>query len=149
MQDLWTYNVTNQTWTWIGGSLNTDTIGNYGVLNVPAATNLPGGRSGHQMVIHPRSGVIFLFGGISYTSNVDTYWNDLWQLDPANSLWTWIGGRSNQNAKGIYGNKSVSSVLNYPGARSQHSLAIDDRNGDLYVFGGYGYDSAGMLSDTQ
>jgi hypothetical protein len=45
---------------------------------------------------------------------------------------------------GQYGTKGKASADNYPGAR-YGSNAVVDSNNNLYIFGGYGYDSTDNL----
>jgi hypothetical protein len=54
--------------------------------------------------------------------------------------WTWIGGSNTLNQPGIYGTQGIPSATNTPGARSYASTWMD-RFGNLWLFGGYGFDS--------
>jgi N-acetylneuraminic acid mutarotase len=66
--------------------------------------------------------------------------------------WTWVGGSKNPSADGVYGMLGQASATNQPGAR-QGSPVWRDANGNLWMFGGNGYDSthqlgaAGSLND--
>ena len=42
--DLWEFNPTAGTWTWVAGSATSNGNSNYGQQGIPAASNLPGGR---------------------------------------------------------------------------------------------------------
>ncbi len=46
LEDLWKFDPTNKTWTWMGGSTSTNTQPVYGTQGVAAAANIPGARSG-------------------------------------------------------------------------------------------------------
>jgi len=64
--------------------------------------------------------------------------------------WAWIGGDSIANLNGVYGTKGISSSSNKLGGR--HSAASwKDNLGNFWLYGGFGYDSAGgttgILSD--
>jgi len=58
--------------------------------------------------------------------------------------WTWVGGSQNPSADGVYGQLKVASTSNQPGAR-QSAPVWRDANGNLWVFGGNGYDSSHQL----
>lgn len=60
--------------------------------------------------------------------------------------WTWVGGSSTANAKGVYGTLGTAAAGNVPGGRDS-SVSWIDSAGNLWLFGGYGYDSAGTLND--
>lgn len=63
--------------------------------------------------------------------------------------WTWVSGSSSANTKGTYGTKGTASSSNQPGAREGATKFIDS-NGDLWIFGGYGYGTGstkGYLND--
>ena len=145
--DWWVWDPVTTYWTWIGGTTTGYGASSYGTLNTPASTNIPGARSGHAMTIHPVTRVIYLFGGYGNTVSVSIngYLNDLWAWNPATTYWTWIGGTSSVNSGGVYGTKGVESASSYPGGRQNHGLVIDPRNGNFYLFGGWGYYSAGTI----
>lgn len=58
--------------------------------------------------------------------------------------WTWIGGSQNINASGSYGMQGAASAGNFPGARSG-SAYWTDASGNLWLFGGIGYDANKIL----
>ena len=82
LNDLWTYNVKTNEWTWVSGSsTGNNGIGQqpvYGTLDAPAESNVPGGRYGASMWMSADSN-IFLFGGYGNNSQGTGYYlNDLW-----------------------------------------------------------------------
>jgi len=141
-------------WTWMGGSStvpgsNKGQPGIYGTLRTPAATNIPGGR-GAGAVWKDHSGNIWLLGGYGFDANGDvSYLNDFWELNPSTNEWTWVSGSSTIGTSGgqpgVYGTLKTPAAGNVPGGRSVPSTWTDD-NGNLWLFGGYGYDSVGALS---
>jgi N-acetylneuraminic acid mutarotase len=142
LNDFWRYDGTN--WTWISGSNLINQIGDYGTILLPAPTNIPGARvnsvnwldDGHEF---------WLFGGEGYDSAGDIgYLNDLWRYDGTN--WTWISGNNLRNQEGIYGTQGVPAAGNIPGAR-YFSISWIDSSNNLWLFGGWGYDSLGDLGD--
>ncbi len=65
------------------------------------------------------------------------------------TAWVWKAGSTLRAARGSYGTKGVAAASNAPGARNWYASWIDAA-GDLWVFGGQGYDAngqAGVLSD--
>jgi N-acetylneuraminic acid mutarotase len=141
-------------WTWMGGSStvpgsNEGQPGVYGTLGTPAAANIPGGR-GAAALWKDQSGNIWLLGGYGFDSNgAVSYLNDLWKLDPSTNEWAWMSGSttigSSGGQPGVYGELRTPAVGNVPGGRAVPSSWIDD-SGNLWLFGGYGYDSVGALS---
>jgi N-acetylneuraminic acid mutarotase len=149
LNDLWSFNVSAQQWTWRGGS---STVGQpsgqpgvYGTLGVPSTGNIPGGRAGTSTWIDS-SGHLWLFGGTGADSAAEFgALNDLWEFDPSSTAWTWMSGTStipnqgrNQGVFGVYGTLGVPAATNVPGSRSDASSWVDS-NGHLWLFGGYGF----------
>lgn len=124
-------------WTWVGGSDLSGGAATYGTQGTPAVGNIPGARDGSASWIDG-SGKLWLFGGISGNS----YYNDLWSYDPSSGAWTWVSGSAMSNASGVYGMQNVAAAGNTPGARTLATSWIDS-TGNLWLFGGQGYDSAG------
>jgi hypothetical protein len=61
--------------------------------------------------------------------------------------WTWMGGSSvvgfNDGQPGVYGSLGTPAPANVPGGREQ-SVTWSDGSGGVWLFGGFGFDSAGM-----
>ncbi|MFX0134867.1 MAG: kelch repeat-containing protein [Candidatus Hodarchaeota archaeon] len=57
--------------------------------------------------------------------------------------WAWMAGNKTINEHGIYGTKGVPNMANYPGAR-RDSVSWTDTEGNLWLFGGYGYNDSGV-----
>ncbi|MES1197863.1 MAG: kelch repeat-containing protein, partial [Chitinophagaceae bacterium] len=62
-----------------------------------------------------------------------------------NTPWIWVKGTNTLNSPGVYGIKGVASSLNNPGARDA-GVTWNDNKGNLWLFGGYGYDVTGTGS---
>jgi N-acetylneuraminic acid mutarotase len=146
LNDLWRYDPATLEWTWISGSDFVGQAGTYGTQGVPASSNVPGGRLGGASWIDS-SGNLWLFGGVGLDSaSVDSdFLNDLWKYDPATLEWTWVSGSNLINQAGTYGTMGTADPSNVPGARYGPVTWADSHN-NLWLFGGYGDDSAGNLS---
>jgi len=58
--------------------------------------------------------------------------------------WTWINGADIVNQSGVYGLMGTAAASNIPGARSS-AASWADKSGNLWLFGGSGYDSTGTF----
>jgi N-acetylneuraminic acid mutarotase len=150
--DLWMYSPSSGEWTWAGGSSTPGAAGVYGTKGVAAPTNMPGAREINNVVWKDAAGNIWVFGGDgSDSTGAYTRMNDLWKYSPASGMWTWVSGSPLGNAIrgpntgpaiGIYGTQGVAAAANVPGAR-EIPVTWMDANGNLWLFGGIGYDSTG------
>lgn len=77
LNDLWSYDASSNTWTWLSGSPNPNIIGNYGTKGVQSGGNMIGGRTGTAMWI-TANGEIYLFGGSTPYGKR----NDMWKFSP-------------------------------------------------------------------
>lgn len=139
LNDLWKYDGSN--WTWVSGSNVNGQAGIYGTKGIPAATNVPGARLRAASWMDG-SGNLWLFGGAGRNSvNVYVRFNDLWKFDGSN--WTWVSGSTaDTQALPVYGTKGIPATGNTPGGRYS-AVTWTDTSGNLWLFGGAGYDSTG------
>jgi len=151
LNDLWGFNPSTNQWVWVGGSSSMNCgaggcgqSGVYGTLGKPAAGNTPGGRNNASRWTD-NSGNFWLFGGGGE--------NDLWELIPSINEWAWMGGSSTVGSSGgqvgVYGALGTPAAGNTPGSRYGAANWTDSR-GDLWLYGGEGYDSngsSGSLND--
>jgi Galactose oxidase, central domain len=146
LNDLWKYNITSGEWTWVSGSNLVNQKGTYGILNTPAAGNVPGARDSAVSWIDA-SGNLWLFGGQGRDSagTMTGYLNDLWEYSVSTNEWTWKGGSNIVNQSGVYGTLNTAAVTNIPGARAFSTVQII--SGEVWLFGGFGTDSA-MTQDN-
>ena len=132
-------------WTWMGGAQTVNSAANYGIQGTAAAGNVPGARVG-EVIWSDRMGNLWLFGGRGYDSTGAVgLLNDLWTYSQSTQQWTWIGGPETANSIGIYGTLGRAAAGNVPGARTGAVSWIDGA-GNLWLFGGQGYDSLGQNS---
>jgi len=66
------------------------------------------------------------------------------QPPPQVSGWSWVSGANVANQSGVYVTQGTSSSSNIAGAR-QGAVSWTDSSGNLWLFGGGGYDSAGTF----
>jgi N-acetylneuraminic acid mutarotase len=126
-------------WTWISGSKTVDQQGTYGTQGTANLSNMPGARD-LAVSWADSSGKLWLFGGFGCDSSKNYQWlNDLWEYDPTTNEWTWVSGSNTGDQAGIFGNST-----SLPGARMA-AVSWIDSSGNLWLFGGLGYDSAGKL----
>ncbi|MFZ0798139.1 MAG: kelch repeat-containing protein [Terriglobales bacterium] len=148
LNDLWEFSPTAKEWTWMSGSNTINATGVYGTLGTASASNVPGARDS-AVSWTDSSGNFWLFGGEGYTTTggFGGFLNDLWEFSPTTKEWTWMSGADTPNASGVYGTQGVASASNVPGARGSESggaaLSWTDKSGNLWLFGGSGYDSTG------
>ena len=147
--DLWLWDFNASEWEWVSGSNTPNAPGNYGTLNVPSTTNVPGARFGATTWIDSTNR-LWLFGGEENISagNVVQF-NDLWMFNPLvnGGEWTWVGGSSSPNAAGVYGTEGTPDVGNAPGARAG-AISWIDSAGNLWLYGGYCYSESGGTAGT-
>ena len=178
LNDLWMYNTSNNQWTYVLGSSTANQTGAYGLqplIGPPSTTSaagtlgltgatagtLPGSRWGASAWTDA-GGNLWLFGGWgldSTATNGNGALNDLWVYTPAAvagqaGTWTWIKGSNTGSDNGLYGTLTRPYLTYYiwtPGGRSNATHWVDG-NGQLWLFGGEGYDSTsttgnGYLND--
>ena len=147
--DLWKYDTTALTgsnyttaegqWVVVSGTGAVDQPGNY-----VSGTLVPGART-NAVTWTDSSGNFWLFGGFGYdgqTPAVLGSLNDLWEYTGGH--WVFVsGGNTNKaNQNGNYGTQGTAASTNMPGGR-QEAVGWADANGNLWLFGGEGQDSAG------
>lgn len=91
------------------------------------------------------AGTLWMFGGLAYSPSQCCWLNDLWQYNPLSNQWKWVSGSNTFNAIGVYGTQGVGAATNVPGARHSAATWIDSA-GNLWMFGGRGYDSNGTTA---
>jgi N-acetylneuraminic acid mutarotase len=143
LNDLWKYSASSGEWSWMGGSNLDNQPGTYGTQGMAAPGNVPGARENAVGWIDA-AGNLWLFGGGAYNSGggPDLLSNDLWKYSAGE--WTWINGPNVVNQPGIYGTQGTAA--NVPGAR-YFAVSWTDTSGNLWLFGGIGYDSTGALGE--
>lgn len=137
LNDLWKWDGTN--WTWVAGGSAINLPTSYGAKGFASPANTPGGLE--ESSSGAMGNTLWLFGGTDYSGN-DT--NDLWKWDGTN--WTWVSGSGQLDLPGVYGTLGTASPANLPGCRRAAAIWFDAK-GDLFLYGGLGYDRAGNYGD--
>ncbi len=149
LNDLWKFNVTTKRWTWLSGDSSVNKPAVYGTQGVGATTNKPGARSSN-ISWKDKNGNLWLWGGYGFTSNSIGFLNDMWAFNTNTNKWTWKKGDTIRNINGVYGIQGVAANNNNPGSR-ESGFSWADSSGNLWLFGGYGYDAThtitGRLND--
>jgi N-acetylneuraminic acid mutarotase len=139
--------------------------GVYGELGTPSVGNVPSSRWTAASWTDS-NGNFWLFGGQGVDANYYAgYLNDFWELDISTRpvRWTWMAGSSTIPAScagqdvvegdtnyglltcgqpGTYGSLGTPDASNIPGGRDTASFWTN-KSGDLWLFGGTGFDSTG------
>jgi N-acetylneuraminic acid mutarotase len=147
LNDLWEFNPTAGTWTWVSGTSARNQAGSYGTQGTPAAGNAPGGRTGASSWVDSL-GNLWLFGGSGYDyAGNPGYLNDLWKFNPTAGTWTWVSGSNTSNGHSSYGTLGIPSASNVPGGRDVATSWVD-ASGNFWLFGGYGLDSTNIFANA-
>jgi Galactose oxidase, central domain len=142
LDDLWKYS--NGQWTWEGGSSTGSAQASFGTQGVAGAGNSPGS---YQMGngVTDSNGNFWMFGGNGFgIGGGGGDLNDLWKF--SGGEWTWVNGTGLGGTMGVYGTKNVFSAFNVVGGRINSAMWID-QEGNLWVFGGWGYGAAATAGD--
>lgn len=146
LNDLWKYSPIQHEWTWVGGAAQVNEAGRYGTQGVQDPRNIPGARQS-AVAWHDSAGNEWMFGGYGADISGKTgYLNDLWKYSPVTGQWTWVSGSEHENTAGRYGKRGVAASGDVPGGRYL-AVAWTDGAGNLWLFGGKGYDAAGKLGN--
>jgi N-acetylneuraminic acid mutarotase len=131
--------------------------GIYGVQGISAEANVPGGRFSAASWTDSL-GNLWLFGGSGLDVNGSQgSLNDLWKFSPSTGEWTWMNGSQTlpttgdktsgqAGTPGVYGTLGTPAAPNLPGARV-YPVTATDHAGNIWLFGGLGYDAAGTYGD--
>jgi hypothetical protein len=142
--DLWEFSISSKEWTWVKGSNSGSGVAIYGTLGTASPRNTPGARN-YSVSWTDKSGNLWLYGGESTGVPLDL--SDLWQFSPTVKEWTWVSGSNQGGVAPVYGSVGASSASNTPGGRDS-AVAWADSKGNLWLFGGFDYDSVSGANGT-
>ena len=149
LNDLWKFS--GGQWTWVSGGGATgvgDQNGVYGTQGTSdhstgVAGNVPGSRWGSVGWLNP-DGDLFLFGGWGYGTSATLptgFLNDIWEYDHLSGKWLWWKGAPGVNQSSAFmDTHQLPYVKNVVGGRRGMAMWPPDSNGDVWIFGGEGYD---------
>jgi gliding motility-associated-like protein len=140
--DVWQYNTKTKMWTWIGGTDDIEDTGTITSYCLPDVNAIPASRYENQSAQSNSvcTKAFWTFGGSNFSGSL---FNDLWLFNTENFEWTKVKGGVGDPPPFSYGTKGVSSPANLiPGKLG--SCLWTDKNGVLYVFGGYGNTGIGL-----
>ena len=128
--DLWTFDLSTNLWTWVSGEATPPYAGNFGTQNVADVNNAPPGR---WALCSWRNKDKFYLAGGGFTRN------DYWSYDPNTNEWTWLGGSQFQNDAGNGSQNCVASKQFVPhGRRVKAQYAEKDICSPTHwLFGGH------------
>ncbi|MEO5675374.1 MAG: kelch repeat-containing protein [Chitinophagales bacterium] len=129
--DMWMWDPGIGEWTWMQGTQALSGPGAYGTIGIPDSSNYPPGR-GSYCNWKDSAGNFYFFGGY----NLSKCWNDMWQYDWHNNVFTWISGPSSANGLGTYGTLGIPDINNIPPARYENRCFWQDHCGGFWLWGG-------------
>lgn len=133
--DLWSYDIASNNWTWESGTALNNDPGNYGTKGVAAATNVPPSRLTYTRWQDAANNFYLFAGGDFLTTN----YNDVWQYNPSSGLWTWISGTNIINDAGTNSAYCAPNANNIPGSRFENQTASTNSacTKAFWTFGGF------------
>lgn len=143
MNDLWKFNPSTLEWTWVKGSGLPDNLGYYGTQGVSSPLNMPSCKGWGAPTWVDLNDNLWVYGGrIGY--------DDLWKYNISTNEWTWMKGDTTnspfyQFITPHYGIFQTPDSANTPGSRMEVTTSWTDGSGNLWLFGGVGFDSSGTI----
>jgi len=134
--DMWMFDINTNMWTWMSGDSTSNKTGNFGTLNVEAASNLPSSRFSYTHWQDANDN-FYIFSGCGYVSSGSGVYSDVWKYNTSNNRWTWIGGDTTPNSTGLYLQTCIPGSGIKPGGRYENRTAQMNACTDIFwTFGG-------------
>jgi gliding motility-associated-like protein len=130
-------------WTWMHGSNFPGDPGLSAPIGITASYNDPPALY-ESCNWTDNNGDFWIFGGVLSNYSVNSAF---WKFSPSTNMWTWMKGSSYSNQNGVYGTMGIPAPGNCPGARGWGAITWTDLDGNLWLFGGNGYDAVGSQGD--
>jgi N-acetylneuraminic acid mutarotase len=145
LNDLWSYDLAANEWTWETGSSQVNGNGQHGVRGVASVSNVPGART-EAVGWKDGDGNLWVFGGRGRgaTGSTAGLLNDLWRFDRSLGHWLHVHGPTGINGLGVYHDRA--STSSQPGGRSG-AVGWFDEDGALWLYGGRGMATAGRVGN--
>jgi hypothetical protein len=134
--ELWKFNYSTLSWTWLGGSTGVNEVGTYNTLQVFDEKSWPGGRRKAFGFKNSRD-EMFLYGYIGCAADCSSTYaalNDVWKYEISTNRWAWWAGSSAQNDLTGYYNTSDPEA--YPAARFDPALTFSTTTDLMWLYGG-------------
>ncbi|MEO5675401.1 MAG: kelch repeat-containing protein [Chitinophagales bacterium] len=129
---LWKFEPDSNVWTWVNGPSTFNQNPVYGTIGIPSPANQPGSRGFAGQSWVDLQGNLWLYGGAS----INNLLSDFWKYNLATGEWTCMG---NYPLQQIHGDLGIGTAFTSPGARSETTAAWTDDTGDLWFYGGLGF----------
>lgn len=147
--DLWSFDIATNNWTWEAGTNLPADAGTYGTKGVANATNTPPSRFSYTRW-QDASNNFYLFGGSKSTSSQ----NDVWQYNTSTKMWTWVSGTNLVNDKGTTNPYCKPNAGDAPASRFENQTAQSNSQCTkaFWTFGGtsiHGYFNDLWLFNTE
>ena len=117
--DLWSYNIATNNWTWEAGTSLDNDLGNFGAKGVAAATNVPPSRWSYTRWVDAANNFYIFGGGVAGS----LIYNDVWQYNTTTKLWTWVSGTNLTNHSGTINPFCTPNVNDIPASRVENQSA--------------------------
>ncbi len=140
--DLWRYEIATNLWTWIKGDTIPNSLGNYGIKGVEAASNNPPARYSYGRWKGSDNNFFFFGGGTFYE-----LFNDVWKYNLSTNNWTWVSGSDISDGLGQYDLYCNPNILDYPCARIENSMIEISADNKNYLCNFGGGSKNGILND--
>jgi hypothetical protein len=124
LNDLWKYDVSTNTWTWIKGDSTINQPPVYGIQGVSDDRNKPSGRSGSSGWTDA-NGNLWLVSG----ANEPSIFDDVWKFNPQTMQWTWMLGVGDIHDPPYY-----DPTTQFKG---ENAVGWVDSEGMFWMFGGF------------
>lgn len=111
--DLWSYDIATNNWTWESGSKLGNDSGNYGIKGVTSSINVPPARWSYTRWQDAENNFFLFAGGV----RTGIFCNDVWQYNTSSGLWTWISGKNTFNDTETINPFCFPEVNNIPASR--------------------------------
>jgi hypothetical protein len=133
LNDLWKYSVATNEWTPLVQSDRPNIVGDY--------PNAPGSRYDPSLAVDSAGRALYIYGGHGYGNDDtrDSYLNDLWLYDLDTLKFTFLGGSSEVDARGVNAGLNERADTNWPGARQGSALYYSKLHDSLFLFSGLGF----------
>jgi hypothetical protein len=139
LNDLWKFDLSTATWTWLSGSSQYRNIsirvdGNYTIKGSEDANTMPRRRKDHACSLDATNQYIYIFGGTSF-GNPDVL-SDTLRFNLITKNWAYLSGSYLPTwSPGMLDSEGSFNSTNFPSGR--YAMGNDfDSAGNLYIYGG-------------